>query len=246
MGLPFAMARFVIPANDIDISGVAIDAELAVDWIESELGDADVHATAPGHVSARLSESGKEIVVRGRIRAEVTTPCARCLQPAPVAVDTELALLLKPAPPEPRQAPAGRRRGAADKEPAPAKPTRARKDAEYEFGAGEADVDTYDGEEVVLDGFIREAILLEMPNFPLCSESCPGIRAPALSPGEATWEPAIDPRLAPLGALRDKLQKALGGETSSAEPALPRAAKKKQRLPVSQTKAPKKKSKKKE
>ncbi len=82
------------------------------------------------------------------------------------------------------------------------------KDEEYEFTSGEADVDTYDGETVVLDGFVREAILLEVPNFPLCSEGCPGILSRGRASGPQKRRVArIDPRLAPLGALRDLVKK---------------------------------------
>ena len=51
------------------------------------------------------------------------------------------------------------------------------------------------------DEFVREAILLELPQFPLCSGSCVGI-PPASAAGP---DKSIDPRLAPLGALRSKL-----------------------------------------
>jgi uncharacterized protein len=79
--------------------------------------------------------------------------------------------------------------------------------AEYEFSAAEAGLDVYDGETVVLDPFVREAILLELPQFPLCSEACVGIPpgpSSATGPAVSLDEP-VDPRLAPLGALRNKL-----------------------------------------
>jgi uncharacterized protein len=94
------------------------------------------------------------------------------------------------------------------------------KEPEYEFGAGEAELDTYDGETIVLDDFIREALILELPNFPLCSEACPGIRPvePAAEAGSGSASDRIDPRLAPLSALREALGKgkAASGATSSA------------------------------
>ena len=179
------MATLSASAHDIDTAGLSVEADLPPAWLKEELAEADLRSEAPGHVSVRLSRSGKDIVVRGRIRAELTIPCARCLNPAPVHVDAELSLLLKPA------------SGEAKKANGPA-----HKDVEYEFAADEAEVDTYDGETVVLDPFLREAILLEVPNFPLCSEACPGIRP---APAAAVSEPAVDPRLAPLEALRAKL-----------------------------------------
>lgn len=70
-------------------------------------------------------------------------------------------------------------------------------DDETEFDAEDADIDTYEGEEVVLDRFVREAILLESPIFPLCSEACEGIR-PASDSATDSQEAVTDPRLLPL------------------------------------------------
>ena len=96
--LPTPMALVSLNANDIDIAGVAVDTELPVAWVDEELADAHTTARAPGRLTARLSRSGSDIVVRGRVVVSVSTPCARCLDPAPVDVDSELALLLKPVP----------------------------------------------------------------------------------------------------------------------------------------------------
>ena len=180
------MPLISVSAHDIDAAGLGLDAELPPAWIDGELSDADVKARAPGEVTARLSRTGDEIIVRGRVKAALMVPCARCTDPTALAVDTELTLLLQPV------APAGKG----------AKPKHHHKpDDEYELTAEEADVDSYDGETVVLDSFVREAILLEVPNFPLCSEGCPGIR-PAAEPAPAEAEPPLDPRLSPLAALR--------------------------------------------
>jgi uncharacterized protein len=186
-----------ISANDIDAAGRAVDAELPLVWFKEELADADLQGHAPGRVQVRLSRSGNDIVVRGTVKAELHTPCARCTEPASVPIDTELSLLLQSAP------------GAHAKGHGHG---HGKDDEEYEFTSAEADVDTYDGETVILDAFIREAILLEVPNFPLCSEGCPGI-APAPTDVQVAEEPHLDPRLAPLGALRDKLQGAAPAQT---------------------------------
>jgi uncharacterized protein len=204
------MPLIAVSANDIDIAGLALDVTLPVDWLNGELADAEVTATAAGHLKARLSRSSHDIVVRGRLKAAVSTPCARCLGPTAVDVDAELSLLLRPA----GKADAHGHAHAAGSNGA-AKKSAKTKEPEYEFSAEEAEVDTYDGETVVLDPFAREAILLEMPNFPLCSEACPGIGRAALggdrgrdasTPDEGDEEPpGLDPRLAPLSALREKL-----------------------------------------
>jgi uncharacterized protein len=200
------MPLVTIPAHDIDTAGLALDAELPTAWLEAELAEAELTAPAPGRVTGRLSRSGDSVVVRGKVKAELTTPCARCLAPAAIHVDTEIALFLKPSPTARRPGAPGH---AEAKGSANGKKKSGADEDEYEFSSDEADEDVYDGETVVLDPFLREAILLEIPNFPLCSDACPGIRpAAAEPPAEASAEdkPA-DPRLAPLGALRAKLEK---------------------------------------
>lgn len=195
------MPLLAIVANDIDTAGRDFEADLPPPWLADELRDASLTAELPGHVRARLSRSGEEIVVRGRVKADLSMPCARCLAATPVHVDTEMSLLLKAAPAAFAHTEGEKKRANgkvhADKGKAA--------ELEYEFTADEADIDLYDGDTVVLDGFVREAILLEIPNFPLCSEDCPGIRPAAAESTEAEVAPRIDPRLAPLDALRAKL-----------------------------------------
>src|SRR4051812_27788522 len=165
------MALFTIPANDIDTAGYPVDADLPMDWLASELAEGNLTATAPGHFTGRLSRTGigtgnpDEIVLRGRVRAELTTPCARCMDPSAVSVNTEMTLLLRPAP-SAKAPPKHDKKRANGNGKTPPKA----EEEEYEFTSEEADFDLYDGETVVLDPFIREAILLEVPNFPLCSD----------------------------------------------------------------------------
>ncbi|MFO0616506.1 MAG: DUF177 domain-containing protein [Polyangiaceae bacterium] len=201
------MRLLVITANDIDQAGITFEQALPADWLDAELAESGAKATAPGGVKARLSRSGKsDIVVRGDCHAELELPCARCLKPTAVSVTGELSLLLKVrvAPPEaPRGQERRSSRGVAAPPPNGAKGAKGAKAAarvaEYEFSSEEADLDEYDGDHVVLDAFVREALLLELPNFPLCSDGCPGIsRTPRR--GEAI--PAEPVRVNPFEALK--------------------------------------------
>ena len=209
------MPLFTITANDIDTAGRSVDADLPIDWLTAELAEGDLTAAAPGHVTARLSRTGigvgssGEIVLRGRVRAELTTPCARCMDATPVHVDAEMTLLLRPS--AAAKPPKGDRKKANGNGKPPAKA----EEDEYEFTSEEADFDVYDGETIVLDPFLREAILLEVPNFPLCSDACPGIRPAVLERAEPA--PAIDPRLAPLNALRERLAAAQESSAASSQ-----------------------------
>jgi uncharacterized protein len=227
------MPLFTINAADIDAAGRSLEADLPVAWLDAQLGEASLKGAAPGHLSARLSRSAGDVVVRGKVRASLVTACARCLEQAKIDVDTELSLLLRPDPSllaeEKAAKIAARAAAAGGKTEAPKhvekvaakaaagggkggkggkRAAKEKEGPEYEFSSEEADFDAYDGETVVLDDFVREAILLEMPIFPLCSESCPGIRPASPDVADGRGEaPPIDPRLAPLGALRAGLAK---------------------------------------
>lgn len=177
MQSPSTNELLVVPANDIDTTGLPIASPLPVEWLEAQLHEAEAHAAAPGTFSGRLSRSGKaDIVVRGKLACSLTLPCARCLEPTGFDVAAELSLLLRP-----RRASSGdHRRGAdhrADAGHTPGQRAGGRnaRSVEYEFSSEEAELDDYDGERVVLDGFVREAILLELPSFPLCKETCEGV-----------------------------------------------------------------------
>lgn len=262
--------QFTVSVHDIDAGGLARSFELPLPWLQRAFEDTDVSATAPGHADVRLSKTGHDIIVRGKVTGEISVPCARCLNPTPFTVDTELSLLLRPAKGD--HTPHGGGHGAhashgahaahgshashvaardaaaktAAKDPArnaaspkngAPKKRAPRDEEEYEFSAEEADSDVYDGETVVLDDFLREALLLEAPSFPLCSEDCPGIR-PAAKAASDRGEPSIDPRLSPLRALKTKLMLAASppdaaggsgrepGEEDAGAPPAPRAERK--------------------
>jgi len=203
----------VFSASDLDTSGRAFDVALTPAWAAAELADAEATATEPGRATGRLSLSGTtDVVVRGKAHVSIDVPCARCNEPARVDLQAEMSLLLRVgkvlhdpiAPREPTAAErsSGKRRprpepeGAkkADVVPPRGKArAKANEEDEYEFSSEEADHDLYDGETVVLDPFVREALLLEIPNFPLCSDDCPGIRTPPGDPSERVEEAVAPP-----------------------------------------------------
>ncbi len=184
-----------IAANDVDQSGILVEQVLPEAWISARLGEESYRASGDGRFWGRLSRSGRsEIIVRGSVTVDVELPCARCLRPTASSVRGEVSLLLKERPGAAEFSRIGERWPAREKQP------KAHRAAEYEFTSEEADVDEYDGEVVILDDFIREAILLELPNFPLCSESCTGIwpdlvdavRGPGSEPARTVVEESRD------------------------------------------------------
>jgi uncharacterized protein len=169
--------EFSIPAHDLDAAGKRIRLAIRAAWLRGALEGTDVRpSNRDGELDLRLSKSGTDVVVRGRLTAEVTLACGRCLEPARVVVSEPISALVVPA-----RALATGPHGAADAD---------------EAGTDEADVIRYDGETVVLDDLVRDELLLGIPMIPLCSESCPGIR-PEASP-ESAPAPSVDPRFRPL------------------------------------------------
>ncbi|HNS97708.1 MAG TPA: DUF177 domain-containing protein [Polyangiaceae bacterium] len=195
--------RFVFSIKDLESGVHDVQEPLPCPWLQEILDDTDV--TVPpspeGLLEASLTLTGRNVLVRGHVQATVSLACARCLQPATIPIEAELSLLLVPGKPQ-KPKPATSKAFSNQRRHAGAMEDDDDGDA---IGPNDAELDTYTGDEIVLDGFIREAILLELPIFPLCSEACPGIGAlPSDSAQSATEGPPIDPRLAPLLELKIK------------------------------------------
>jgi uncharacterized protein len=79
-------------------------------------------------------------------------------------------------------------------------------DADPELSDEDAATDTYSGDEIVLDPFLREFILLEVPMVPL-REDLRDSNFEARPPLPENLERTGDPRLSPLGLLKELLQK---------------------------------------
>jgi uncharacterized metal-binding protein YceD (DUF177 family) len=183
-------------------------------WLNDALRDTEATSRGEGSVDATISKNGMRVVVRGRITAPLSMPCARTLDPVEVDIDAELMLVLSPA----RSAIAApQRKRARKKSELPpggfaAKGHKAEVDRttkEREISAEEAAEDVYSGTEIALDEFVREYIILELPMAPMRSDlraqDKPAIPAP---PEDAIADAGkqIDPRLAPLAAVAVRLK----------------------------------------
>ena len=176
------VAKFLLDLQDLDAAGKQLKAPLTGAWLRGALEGCDVTpGEQDGEVDVRYSRSGTDLIVHGHVEAGVRVACARCLAPVDLTLRGELALLLVPASDHRGDFARGKKGNS--------------KAAEHEFNSAEAEMDVYDGDEVALDPFLREALLLEVPPFPLCKEDCRGIAPP---PAEESQAVEIDPRLAPL------------------------------------------------
>jgi len=184
---------FVVLIHDLDAAGRDHRFTVPVAWLRGALEGCEVQpAGSEGELSVFLEKTGREVLVRGTLNVDLVVPCARCLEPVRLDPRIGLSLVLTPTSQQART-PAVPRSGG-------------KRPPEEDFSAEGADCDTYEGDEVTLDRFVREAILLEAPIFPLCSEACKGIRPTGVAGPEASAKGprASDPRFLPLLELVKK------------------------------------------
>ncbi len=171
--------------------------EIPTSWLKSALSDTDAEPTEKiGQLTASLMKNGRQFLIRGQISVQVVLPCARTLDPATYDLKPDLFLVLsRESAPKPGQ----RNR--------PRAPQKDNDDGDLLLDEQDAAYDTFSGDVIALDDFVREQIVLELPMFPLRSDlrSKPAEAIPS-PPASTPSEPEIDPRLAPLQALAEKLK----------------------------------------
>jgi uncharacterized metal-binding protein YceD (DUF177 family) len=207
---------YVVPLRDLEdgpktLRGVVSDA-----WLTQQLADTDATPAGKddGTLDVTLTKNGRDVLVRGRLTATIQVPCARTLDPAVYRVSPEVFLLLGPKAGASPAEGAGQRAGRA-REAAREGRAAARKAGGWEedglLDSEDAARDTYTGDQIVLDEFLREFILLEIPMVPLREdlrkapfEATP---SPPGSPSAGESKPEeLDPRLSPLIALKARLE----------------------------------------
>ena len=205
---------FSIKVADLEYGDREIDEEIPIAWLETAFAGSEAKPRGrPGRLSATVAKSGRDVMVRGRATAAVSMPCARTLDPVDVDLDAEIFLLLTLAHSGPIPGEKRPRKPSAAVAKKAGKPRRDRTNAETREEAlddTDAARDTYDGEDVVLDDFVREFLMLELPMFPLRpdlrSDEATGISRPLVAGAQAeNAGKEIDPRLAPLAAIASRL-----------------------------------------
>ena len=129
----------------------------------------------PIHLDLRLESVMEGVLVSGPVTCDVVGECSRCLGPVGEHVEVELTELY------------------------------AYPDSVTDESADEDEVSRIVDEKIDLEPAVRDAVLLELPNAPLCREDCPGVVS--ADPDAWAFVPAgtaretIDPR---WEALREK------------------------------------------
>ncbi|OPY69137.1 MAG: hypothetical protein A4E57_01342 [Syntrophorhabdaceae bacterium PtaU1.Bin034] len=112
--------------------------------------DADLSFASPIEYNLTVWKAGENVWVKGPVRATLTLTCARCLEDFSFFVESEIDIELMP------------------KEKQPSEP-------EVELKTEEMNLYFFEGEEIDIDPYVFEEVMLNIPIKALCSESCKGM-----------------------------------------------------------------------
>jgi uncharacterized protein len=160
---------------DIPDEGLEVDIEERV-----ELEDVSLSGPVISHLS--LNKVSSEIIITGRLKAEMAVQCSRCLKDFTQGLDISVNVVYHPV-----EDVAGERHALKD---------------------DELDMGFYQGEELDLQELLKEQILLNTQMKPLCNEQCKGICPKCgkdLNTGQCNCSrKEIDPRLEVLKNFLEK------------------------------------------
>ncbi len=137
--------------REIGINGREVTRHLDYQCVQSMLAPVGVELTteeAEAQVELTLSLIEDAILVHGTIQASFNITCGRCLGPAPVRLEErDLHVTFLPAP----------------------------SNAESDLEINDVNTFTHDGDELDLEPFVRELLVMSIPMAPLCDPDCKGI-----------------------------------------------------------------------
>jgi len=112
--------------------------------------DSDISFASPVEYDLTIEKTGDALWIRGPVAAKLSLTCARCLEQFTFSVASNMDIELLP------------------RQKAPGAP-------EVELKAEEMDTHYFEGEEIDIDPYVFEEIMLNIPLKALCTESCKGI-----------------------------------------------------------------------
>lgn len=137
--------RFKI--NDIQDEGLAIDVPVTATWLKDMSPDLDAVPVEPGlRLAGRIERSGRDFLLHGHLRGEMTGACVRCLEPARIVLDQDMTVTFIERP--------------AD---------------QVEEELEDVQVSTWAGDEIDISVALRDEIVLALPPNPVCRETCAGL-----------------------------------------------------------------------
>ena len=167
--------QFVYEVARVRERAVKLNQEISRDWLTEKLASCEYTLTViASSIQLTISASGPGIWVKGSASVQLETNCGICLASTRLVLEPEIRTYWF-------------QRTDDD--------SKAQND---ELTPDDLDREWFDGEMIVLDDLIRDAIMLELPMSPRCGDNCSG-----LAGYESDEEDkGIDPRLAPLARLK--------------------------------------------
>jgi uncharacterized protein len=134
--------------KDIGEGGIDLSVAVSEAWLAAVCPEASLGVSAAGvRLDGRLEPVGEGYLLRGTLRGELTAPCARCLEPAPVLIDAPIAVtFIERDEPE-----------------------------ESEDEDDQDDVISFQHGVIDVGLSIRDEILINVPMSPICQPDCAGI-----------------------------------------------------------------------
>lgn len=139
------------------------------------------------HVQGSLSKLGREVFLKGTISTEMEMICSRCLEPLNYKVRSKVSSRYVP-----------------DQETE-------KLDADIELHASDIEMEYYSDDRIDLTQAVFDQMMLSLPLARLCKEDCRGICSQCgvnrnKKNCQCSDKGSIDPRLAVLKTLKDKLK----------------------------------------
>lgn len=145
-GLTIPVERITWEGYDVPVS---LEADWFAQWLKEQPG-LEFSPATPLTGNVHLERHDRSILVRGHLQGRLFFPCSRCLEVFAEPVEATFDLLLKIG-------------------SAPAAPP------DVELSDNDLLEEYFQGDELKLDGILREQILLAVPLKPLCREDCLGL-----------------------------------------------------------------------
>ncbi len=138
-------------------------------------------------VQGSLSKVGREVILKGSVSMEMEMLCSRCLEPLHYKLRSNVSSRYVP----------GQETDSLD--------------SDVELHASDIEVEYYTGDQIDLTQAVYDQIMLSLPLARLCRKDCQGICSQCgvnrnKKNCQCSDKDSIDPRLAVLKTLRDKLK----------------------------------------
>lgn len=174
--------RLPVMVEEIPDSGIELDIDMPDDWLVELLGPQFFLRTGHAHLEVRLARAGRSVLATGRLTAALGFVCGRCAEEAPFALDHAFSHVFV----------FGHETGGLPED--------------LDENEDSLEFTFIEGPVVDLEPLAAEELVLALPQFPLCSESCKGICQHCgknLNEGPCECEvDVVDPRWARLKEIK--------------------------------------------